>query len=358
MNVLPEALELLTSRVDALEKRVHDLEHSVEACAPPEMRLVTVASDIASESAIEQANGVFPVLGGAMLGIAGAYVLRAFAESSLVPRPAIAAVAIAYAAAWLVWASRTRATANFVRAVYAGTAALILAPMLWELTLRFNVLSPALAAAVLSGFVIAGTALAWKRDLTPIFWMAHGAAALTSVALCIGTHEFMPFIFSLLLMVLLSEFAAIRGRGQSIRLLVAAVADVAVWALIFIYSGPQNVRADYPALGTVALLAPAYALFFSVLQALPARPRFCGERYLSSRPSSASSRFCSRSPACSSSSRAEALSRWESRVSSCPRQVTGSLSRTSVTPPNDATSACLLPGARVFCLPDYSGRCR
>ncbi len=262
MNVLPEALELLTSRVDALEKRVHDLEHSVEACAPPEMRLVTVASDIASESAIEQANGVFPVLGGAMLGIAGAYVLRAFAESSLVPRPAIAAVAIAYAAAWLVWASRTRATANFVRAVYAGTAALILAPMLWELTLRFNVLSPALAAAVLSGFVIAGTALAWKRDLTPIFWMAHGAAALTSVALCIGTHEFMPFIFSLLLMVLLSEFAAIRGRGQSIRLLVAAVADVAVWALIFIYSGPQNVRADYPALGTVALLAPAYALFF------------------------------------------------------------------------------------------------
>ena len=34
MNVLPEALETLTSRVDALEKRVHDLEHPSEALAP------------------------------------------------------------------------------------------------------------------------------------------------------------------------------------------------------------------------------------------------------------------------------------------------------------------------------------
>jgi hypothetical protein len=261
MNVLPEALEVLTSRLDALEKRVHDLEHSAEACAPPEMQLATVVSDVAGESAIEQANGVIPVLGGAMLGIAGAYVLRAFAESSFVPRQAIAAVAIAYAAAWLVWAARTGGTASFARAIYAGTSTLILAPMLWELTLRFNVLSPALAAGVLSGFVIAATALAWKRDLTPVFWLAYGAAALTAVALSIATHAFLPFLFSLLLMVLLSEFAALRGHGQSIRLLVAAVADVAVWALIFIYSGPLNARADYPALGAVALLAPACGLF-------------------------------------------------------------------------------------------------
>jgi hypothetical protein len=261
MNVLPEALEVLTSRLDALEKRVHDLEHSAEACAPPEMQLATVASDVAGESAFEQANGVIPVLGGAMLGIAGAYVLRAFAESSFVPRQAIAAVAIAYAAAWLVWAARTGGTASFARAIYAGTSTLILAPMLWELTLRFNVLSPALAAGVLSGFVIAATVLAWKRDLTPVFWLAYGAAALTAVALSIATHAFLPFLFSLLLMVLLSEFAALRGHGQSIRLLVAAVADVAVWALIFIYSGPLNARADYPALGAVALLAPACGLF-------------------------------------------------------------------------------------------------
>ena len=166
MNVLPEALEVLTSRVDALEKRVHELEHPSETSASQDMQLqvMPAASAAAQESGISQAAGVFPVLGGAMLGIAGAYVLRAFAESSLVPRPIIAAVAIAYACAWLVWAARTKATANFARVIYAGTSSLILAPMLWELTLRFNVLSPALAAGILSGFVVVATVLAWKGD--------------------------------------------------------------------------------------------------------------------------------------------------------------------------------------------------
>ncbi len=263
MNVLPEALELLTSRVDALEKRVHDLEHPSETCDARDMQVqaVPVASETGEESGIEQASSIFPVLGGAMLGIAGAYVLRALAEWSLVPRPMIAAVAIAYAAAWLLWAARKKATANFARAIYAGTSALILAPMLWELTLRFNVLSPALAAGILSGFVALATSLAWKRDVAPVFWMAYGAAALTAIALSIATHQFVPFLFSLLLMVLLCEFAALRGRGRSVWLLVAAVTDAAVWSFIFIYSGPQNDRADYPALGALALIAPGCLLF-------------------------------------------------------------------------------------------------
>ena len=263
MNVLPEALEVLTSRVDALEKRVHDLERPSELSDAREMlvQAVPAVPAAAEGSRIEQASGVFPVLGGAMLGIAGAYVLRAFAESNLIPRPMIAAVAIAYAAAWLFWAARTKITANFARAIYAGTSALILAPMLWELTLRFNVLSPVLAAVILSGFVVTATALAWKHNVAPVFWMAYGAAALTAFALSIATHQFVPFLFSLLLMVLVSEIAALRDRGRSVWFLVTAVTDVAIWALIFIYSGPRNDRPEYPALGGIVLLAPGCLLF-------------------------------------------------------------------------------------------------
>ena len=263
MNVLPEALEVLTSRVDALEKRVHDLEHPSETSAAriAQVQAETTASEKAEEPGIEQASGVFSVLGRAMLGIAGAYVLRALAESSPVPRQAIAAVAIAYAVAWLVWAAMTKATANFARLIYAGTSALILAPMLWELTLRFNLLSPPFTAGILSGFVVVATVLAWKCDLAPVFWMAHGAAALTALALSIATHELMPFLFALLLMLLLCEFAVMHHRGQSIRPLVVAVADVAVCALIFIYSSPIENHADYPVLGPVTLLAPACLLF-------------------------------------------------------------------------------------------------
>ncbi|MFZ0743640.1 MAG: hypothetical protein WAM85_04500 [Terracidiphilus sp.] len=263
MNVLPEALEKLTSRVDALEKRVHDLEHPSEAFASSATQVSNLppAPEITEESPIEQVGSVFPVLGGAMLGIAGAYVLRALAESGLVPRQAIAAVAIVYAVAWLVWSAKARATAPFARAIYAGTSALILAPMLWELVLRFNILSPVLTAVVLSGFAVAATALAWKDNLTAVLWIANGAAALTSLALAIATHQLMPFLFALLVMVLLCEYAVVRGRGQSIRPLVAAVADVAVWALIFIYSSPESAHTDYPALGPAVLLSPACLLF-------------------------------------------------------------------------------------------------
>ena len=88
------------------------------------------AADASEESGIERASGVFPVMGRAMFGIAGAYVLRAVAESATIPRQAIAAIAIAYAVAWLVWAARAKEIARSARAIYAGTSSLILAPML------------------------------------------------------------------------------------------------------------------------------------------------------------------------------------------------------------------------------------
>jgi hypothetical protein len=263
MDDLPEALELLSSRVDALEKRIHALEHPSELFALSAVRepAAPTAAQVAEETSIEQASGVFPVLGKAMLGIAGAYVLRAIMESSSLPKQAIAAVAIAYALAWLVWAARAAATARFAGVIYAGASALILAPMLWELTLRFHVLPPALTAGVLGLFVLTATALAWKSDLAPVFWMADGAAALTALALLIGTHVMVPFIAALLLMVVICEYAMARNRGEAIRPLVAAVTDAAVWLLLFTYSGPQADRADYPQLGTLALLAPACLLF-------------------------------------------------------------------------------------------------
>jgi hypothetical protein len=282
MKVLPEALDVLTSRVDALEKRVHQLEHEhpseTSAAQGIQLQVVPAASAVAEESEVSQAVGVFPVLGGAMLGIAGAYVLRALAERTFVPRPIIAGVAIAYACAWLFWAARTKATANFARVIYAGTSSLILAPMLWELTLRFNVLSPALAASILSGVIVVTTALAWKRNVAAVFWMAYGASALTAVALSIATREFIPFLLSLLLLVLVSELAELRDRGHSIRLPVAAVTDVALCGLIFIYSGPQNSRADYPTMGAITLIAPGCMLFLINAAGVAVKTVYLGRR--------------------------------------------------------------------------------
>ena len=135
------------------------------------------------------AGGAFSVLGKAMLGIAGAYLLRAVAESSSLPRTAVAAVAIAYALGWLAWASRAKAGDWLAGTTYACTSALILAPMLWELTLRFNVLPAPVSAAVVCGFVLAASALAWKRDFAPVLWVANGTAVAIALTLAIASHQ-------------------------------------------------------------------------------------------------------------------------------------------------------------------------
>jgi hypothetical protein len=264
MDDLPDALEQLAARVETLERRIkalEALEHPADAVSAAPELAVRPAPKAGEVLSLTQAAGAFSVLGKAMLGIAGAYLLRAVAESSSLPRLLIAAVAIIYALLWLVAAARLPAEKWFASTIYAGTSALILAPMLWELTLSFKVLPPTATAGILCAFVIAATALAWKRNLAPIFWVANFAAAAAALALSIATHELEPFIATLLLMALICEYAAGRNHQRSVRPLVAAAADAAIFALIFIYASPQSARMNYPAIGTTGLLLPGCLLF-------------------------------------------------------------------------------------------------
>jgi hypothetical protein len=264
MDEFPDALERLTARLDTLERRVEALEHAsvapLSATAAPEPAAAP-ASEAGEGLSLARAGGAFPVLGKAMLGICGAYVLRYVAQSSSLPRLAIAAVAIVYALLWLVGAARVKAGAWFSSAIYAGTSALILAPMLWELTLSFKLMPAPVTACVLCVFVAAATTLAWKQNLIPVFWVANATATAAAFVLSIATHELTPFIATLLLMALLSEYAAGRNHQISVRPLAAAAADAAIWAQIFIYSGPESTRTNYPAIGTVGLLLPGCLLF-------------------------------------------------------------------------------------------------
>jgi hypothetical protein len=262
MNDLPDALTRLEARVGTLEQRVYALEHPAGAQGEIAAQAVNLepAPVNNEDHSASLAGGMFPVLGKAMLGIAGAYLLRAAAESGSLPKTMAAAAAIAYALGWLVWASRVKAGDWLAGTTYACTSALILAPMLWELTLRFNVLPATVSAAVVCGFVVAASVLAWKRDFAPVLWVANGTAAAITLALAIATHQMAPFIAVLLLMVLIGEYAAGRGHGSGVRVMTALAADTAIWGLLYIYSSAESTRADYPTLSPVALLAPALGL--------------------------------------------------------------------------------------------------
>jgi hypothetical protein len=128
MSDLPSDVERLTERLETLERRVCALEHPAQACSPTPVREPSAMQAVQAAESLGsgQAGGVFSVLGKALLGIAGAYVLRAVAESSSLPKLAIAALAIVYAIAWLVAATQTRAGVWLASTVYACTSALIL----------------------------------------------------------------------------------------------------------------------------------------------------------------------------------------------------------------------------------------
>jgi hypothetical protein len=279
MNNLPENIEQLTQglrtmeqHIEALERRLNETELRVDALEHPlaerwprpsaEIESALTAASSADESPAP-AGSLFPVLGKALLGIAGAYVLRAVAETSTLPRLIVAAAGIVYAFLWLVWAARVRGGPRFTNSIYAGTSALILAPMLWELTLRFNVLPAAVAAAVVCGFALAAFALSalTPRDLKPVVRVACVAAAALALALAIASHVLLPFVAALLILAGVCGFLPGCDRVPEVGALIALAADVAIWILVYVYFAGQTAHEGYQALSRGALLAPGIAAF-------------------------------------------------------------------------------------------------
>jgi hypothetical protein len=263
MDDLLDALARISDRLEHLERRVSALECSSATVhsRPSPATAPARGTPAAAESALPQSEGVFPVVGKAMLGIAGAYLLRHLNESGALPQWVVVALALAYAGMWLLWAARVPASTPFTSTAYAVTSALILAPMLSELTLSFKILPASATAGILSAFVVGAGALAWKRNLAPLIWVATVTAVFTALALMIATHDLPPFIAALFIMALASEFAADRNRWLRLRFLLAPAADLAVWILLYIYSLPAHFRSDYPDLRSAVLLTLPSALF-------------------------------------------------------------------------------------------------
>ena len=282
MNDLPDAILQLVKRIDALESRVEELERAdsprrplaaTERSAPPG----TLEAALLKNDGLAQSSSLFSVLGKAMLGIAGAYLLRAAAEASLAPRPLVAILGIVYAILWLFIAARAPAESRLARAVYSINSAVILAPMLWELAIRFKVLPAAAIAGALAAYELTAFFLAGKSHRAVVLQIGNTAVAALGAALAIATHETLPFLAVLMLAAALCEYRSAAGIERSARMIVALSADFALWVLIYIYSSPPGTRADYPAPGTAALLAPGALLLLLYASTVTFKTLFKGQ---------------------------------------------------------------------------------
>jgi hypothetical protein len=290
MNDLPDTNDQLVRRMDALEGRVEELERSISLRRPSTATAAgtppgTLEAVLLENNAIAQTGSIFSVLGKAMLGIAGAYLLRAAAEASIAQRPLVAILGIVYAILWLLVAARAPADARVARAVYSVNSVVILAPMLWELAIRFRVLPVAAIAGALAAYELAAFFLTGKSHRAVVLQIGNTAVAVLGIALAIATHETLPFIAVLILAAALCEYRSAAGMGRSARMIVALAADAAVWLLIYIYSSPQsaiysspqNTPGDYPVLGMAALLAPGAVLLLLYASAATFKTFFKGQ---------------------------------------------------------------------------------
>jgi hypothetical protein len=266
LNGAASDVEQLGERLRDLERRLSALERKLEkpSSAPSVLPSTTPAGSgtqtAAEDFSAEDIRSAAVVLGKAMLGIAGAYLLRAVAESRAVPQLLVLAVAVIYAGLWMVWAARSHAASRFAGNLYGLTAAVILSSLLWESTTRFRILPPSVTAAVLVAFFVLTLALARRRNLQVLPWVASLVTITTAWALIIATTELVPLAAALLAIALATELAVGLGQWLSSRAVPAIAMDLAAWLLIARISS-EGLAARYPRVGSLTVAALCFALF-------------------------------------------------------------------------------------------------
>lgn len=225
-------LEVLSRDVADLRERVGRLEQSpaaaVERAAPADAGLDPLSMGDLDVGALTGASGLVPAAGRLFLGIAGAFVLRAIADSGFLHPLLAVALAVIYAAFWLLSAIRLAPRSHLMAGAHVLTAVLIIYPMVWETTIRFRALSAGAAAALLAAFTILGLAVTWKRELGEIVWITALAGAFSALGLLAATQNLLVFSTALLAMALAVEAGAAADQWLRVRIPVALAVNLAL----------------------------------------------------------------------------------------------------------------------------------
>ena len=280
---------MLHPEFDALVRQVRELQDRV-ACLE---RTAGVGSQATQGAAIGPApkpaekppslpetTVLLPVLGRALLGLAGAYLLRALTESGTLALQAGVGIGILYAMLWLVLAARTPAGQKLETAIRSLISVMLLAPLLWEATLRFHAVSTWAAGGILLAFTLLGLAVSWKKGgLSIVAAFAMLAGVGVCAALLVATHDAIPFTFALLAIAATVEASACLNHWLSGHWLAALAADLAVLLATWLVTNPRGVPEAWVPIAHPALLAAQVALLAIYLGSTGFRTLFRGTTF-------------------------------------------------------------------------------
>src|ERR1035438_1935137 len=264
-DALVEEVRDLRTRVARMEMAMGMSVQTVPAGEAP-IRAATVrerSPDAASPESLgilDSPTSLLPVLGRALLGLAGAFLLRALTEAgTFSPRMGVV-IGLLYAMLWLVWAARTPASRRLEAALHGLTSVLVLSPLLFEAVTTFHAISTWTAAAILLAFTLFGLAVSWRKDLLIVATFATLAGLGTSAALLVTTHDVLPFTFLILAIALAMEASACLNHWLSGRWLTATAADLAVLLATWLVTNERGLPEGYAAIPHAALLGAQVAL--------------------------------------------------------------------------------------------------
>jgi len=289
--MLQEDLDDLRQQVRNLTDRVARLEASLAVRPDAHLAPDVVANNLVAQSlpaaspgvpaqedvkrdalfAAPEASPILLVLGSATLGLAGAYLLRAIAESRVFPPKVAFATGTLYAVGWLLWAPRARAGRRLATTVYSLTAALILSPLLWEATVRFHMVAPWQTSAILVAFALIGLAVSRRSGLPMVAVISTLAGIGTAGVLLIATYNVLPFTFVFLAVAAAIEACACLGHRMDTRWLAAAAADLAVFLATWLVTNPRGLPEGYAPVPAGWLLAAQMALLVIYLLSVTVR---------------------------------------------------------------------------------------
>ena len=268
LDELRQQVRDLTNRVSCLEEFLKARGYAI---LTPETESPVLPEDRDILPPVPDTTSVLPILGSALLGLAGAYLLRAIAESAVLPPRAVFTLGTLYAVAWLLWAARAPGERRLATTLYSLTAVLILSPLLWEATLRFHMITTWEASTILVAFTLIGLAVSWRRNLLVVATISTLAGLGTAGALLMATHDALPFTFAFLAIAAAVEACACLNHWLGERWLAAAAADLSVLLATWLITNPNGLPEVYAPISPSALFAAQMALLAIYLSSVMVR---------------------------------------------------------------------------------------
>ena len=257
---LPPDWEEFRSAMRNLEERVARLEARLEQPAPVVTPSKPALAPAPASVALAVGAGAVPAAGRTLLVLAGAYVLRALTESRVLPQHAGILAGILYAMLWIAWAARMREGRRVETVLYSLASALVLAPLLWESSVRLHAIPTWIAASVLLLFTVFGLLISWRRNLLAVATVATLTGVLSGAALLMGTHDLLPFTVLLLAIAAAVEVSACLDHWLSERWVAALAADLAVLVTTLLVTESRGLPDTYATVPYPGLLAALVAL--------------------------------------------------------------------------------------------------